>query len=448
MAHDRKWAGRARAAVAALLVATLVAGCGSPFGDDDEKITLRLGTQMTAAELASFEEGLEKIREEHPEWEIILEQTPQEAYQEKLNTYIASNTLPDVVQLGIQHAQQAITQGVVLDLGDLIDDEDFNTDDFWPGSLEGYQRDGRLYGIPISASPNVLFYNKTMFDAAGLPYPTDDWTFDDLKEAAVQLTLDANGRNAADPAFDPDAVVQWGLNAAPAHLYSASYLRPFGADPCVNPACTEMRWSAPEVLDAMAWWVDLSANKHAAPYDPYSGNQTGVPGDPFVAGLAAMGFSGYFLVGQLNAVGTIDYDIVQPPIGPAGVRSTEFSVHGFGIAKNTKHPEEAFELLRILTSAAFTTEYWAKPGHGVPAAKSGAQAILNPDAPPENEQAIVKAMEYGAAFKPFSEGGFESYLKTVEIFTSVYKGETPLAEGMAEVDAIVAETLVRNPGGP
>lgn len=426
-----------------------LAACGSPFGDDDDaQVTLRLGTQMTAAELESFEQGIASIREKHPEWNIVLEQTPQDGFQEKFNTQIASNTVPDVIQLGIQHAQQGISQGVLLDLDDLIEDENFDTEDYWPGSLEGYERDGNLFGIPISASPNVLFYNKSMFDAAGVPYPTDDWTFDDLRAAAIQLTLDGAGKNAADSDFDAQNVVQWGLNAAPAHLYSAAYLRPFGGDPCVNPACTEMAWSAPAVLDAMSWWVDLTANDHAAPYDPYSGNQTGVPGDPFLAGLAAMGFSGYFMVGQLNAGGAFDYDIVQPPLGPAGIRSTEFSVQGFGIAKNSEHPEEAFELLQEITSAEFTAQYWTQPGHGVPAAKSGADAVLNPDAAPDNEQAIIDAMQYGSAFKPFSEGGFESYIKTVDIFVSVYKGETPLAEGMQQVDAIVAETLVRDPAGP
>lgn len=443
------WSRPVRAGVATLMLATLLAGCGSPFGDDDEEqVTLRLGTQMTAAELASFEEGLAQVREDHPEWNIVLEQTPQDAFPEKFNTQIASNTLPDIIQVGIQHAQQGISQGVLLDLSSLIEDEDVDTDDYWAGSLEGYLRDGVVYGIPLSASPNVLFYNKAMFDAAGVAYPTDDWTFDDLKAAAIQLTLDSNGATPADAAFDPENVVQWGLNAAPAHLYSSAYLRPFGGDPCLNSACTEMSFASPAVQEAMSWWVDLVANNHAAPYDPYSGNQTGVPGDPFVAGLAAMGFSGYFLVGQLNATGTIDYDIVQPPIGPAGVRSTEFSVHGFSIARNSEHAEEAFELLRVLTSSEFTSEYWAKPGHGVPAVKSGAESVLNPDAAPDNEQAIIDAMAYGAAFKPFSEGGFESYIKTVDIFTSVFKGETPLAEGMAEVDAIVAETLVREPAGP
>ncbi|RIK40236.1 MAG: hypothetical protein DCC58_14160 [Chloroflexi bacterium] len=439
----------ASVAVVLLLLLTMLAGCASPFGgDEEERITLRLGTQMTAAELESFEQGLAKIREEHPEWDIQLEQTPQEGFVEKFNAQIASNTLPDIIQVGIPHAQQGIRQGVLLDLTELIEDAGFDPTDFWPGALEGYEKDGRLYGIPLSASPNVLFYNKTIFDAENVDYPTDDWTFEDLRTAAIALTHDRNGNTPNDPGFDPDNVVQWGLNAAPAHLYSRAYFIPFGGDPCRNPACDEMSFSAPEVLEAMSWWVDLVANNHAAPYDPYSGNQTGVPGDPFVAGLAAMGFSGYFLVGQLNASGTIVYDIVQPPAGPTGVRATEFSVHGFGIAKNTKHPEAAFELLRILTSAEFTSEYWAKPGHGVPAAKSGAQAVLNPRFQPDNEQAIIDAMAYGSAFKPFVEGALESWLATVDIFISVFKGETPLAEGMAEADRIIAETMVRANSGP
>jgi multiple sugar transport system substrate-binding protein len=350
-----------------LLLGTLLAGCGSPLGDDDdEQVTLRLGVQMTAPELASFEEGLAQIREDHPEWNIVLEQTPQEGFQEKFNSQIASSTLPDVIQLGISHAQQGAGQGALLDLTDLIESEDFNTDDFWAGALDPYLSDGNLYGIPFSASPDVLFYNTAMFDAAGLPYPTDEWTFEDVKAAAVKLTLDENGNSADSPDFDPDAVVQWGFNTAPAHVFSRNvFLLPFGGDPCVNERCDEMAFAAQPVVDAMSWWVDLVAVKHAAPYDPYSGNQTGVPGDPFIAGLAAMGMNGYFAVGQLNAVGTLQYDIVQPPMGPDGQRSTALSISGYGIAANSAQPEAAFELVQELTSADFVASYWAEDGHGV-----------------------------------------------------------------------------------
>jgi ABC-type glycerol-3-phosphate transport system substrate-binding protein len=50
----------------------------------------------------------------------------------------------------------------------------------------------------------LVFYNKAMFDAAGLAYPTDNWTFEDMRQAAIQLTLDANGRNPTDLDFAPD----------------------------------------------------------------------------------------------------------------------------------------------------------------------------------------------------------------------------------------------------
>jgi len=161
-----------------------------------------------------------------------------------------------------------------------------------------------------------------------------------------------------------------------------------------------------------------------------------------------MGYNGFFAVGQLNATGTIDYDIVQPPAGPDGTRAATLSVTGMGIAKNSKVQTEAFKLLQVLTGADFTSTYWAKPGNGVPAAKAGADSIVNPDIPPTNEQAIIASMDYAETFKPYTEGAFDAYGQTVEIFVAVLKGETPVADGMAQVDTIVADTVVHAPSGP
>ena len=83
-----------------------------------------------------------------------------------------------------------------------------------------------------------------------------------------------------------------------------------------------MTFTSPETLQAADWWATLVNEDHAALYDPYGGSQTGVPGDPFIAGKAAMGYNGFFAVGQLNEAGGIDYDVVQPLIGIDGQRYT------------------------------------------------------------------------------------------------------------------------------
>jgi multiple sugar transport system substrate-binding protein len=427
------------------VTATTGSSEASPEGSsDDEEVTLRLGVSMTPAELESFEAGLDAIRAEHPNWTIELEQTPQDGIIERMNTQIAGDDLPDVVMVQGLMAQQWIRQDVFIDLTDLAGGADFNVDDFWAGAVDQFRYDDGLYGIPNTVAPDVVYLNIGMFEAAGVELPTDDWTFDDLRELAIQLTLDSEGRNPSDPDFDPDSVTQWGFNVTPNNIWSRHYLLPFGADPCVNEDCTEVNFADPDVVETMEWWASLSRDDYAAPYDPYSGNQTGVPGDPFSAGLAAMGYNGFFLVGQLNATSAFEYDIVQPPMGPDGTRATTLSTNGWTIPATTENPEAAWALINELTSPEFLEAYWATPGHAVPARQSAADAILNPDAAPANQQAILAALDYAQVFRPFTASAFEAYGATTELFVATMKGDLTVEEGMTQIDEAANAVLMKD----
>lgn len=399
---------------------------------------------MTPAELETFEAGLDRIREAHPNWNISLEQTPQESVVERINTQIAGDQLPDVVQIQGLFAQPWIRQDVFLDITTRADVAGFDVDDFYAGARDQFEFNGQLYAIPNVVAPDVVYYNKAMFDAAGVPYPTDDWTFEDMREIAISLTLDSNGNTPIDPEFVPESIVQWGLNVVPNQLWGRHFYLPFGADPCLNDDCTEVSYTSPEMQEVMGWWASLASEDHAAPFDPYSGNQTGVPGDPFAAGLAAMGYNGFFLVGQLAATGGMDYDIVQPPVGPAGTRATSLSTHGWAIPTTTEHPDEAWELIRALTDPDFLAEFWAEPGHGVPARQSAAEAILNPEDPPANQQAIIASLDYAQVFVPNTASAFEAYGSTSDLFIELMRGDVTLDEGLARIEEALNEVLAKD----
>ncbi len=190
----------------------------------EEPVTLRLGVSMTPAELDTFEAGLDTIRERHPNWDIQLEQTPQDGIVEKTNTQIASGDLPDVVQVQGLFAQPWINQGAFASLADYASNPEFNVDDFYAAALDQFTYDGALYGIPNIVAPDLVFLNLDMFEAAGVDLPTNDWTMDDLKALALELTLDGDGRNANDPDFDSSNVVQWGLSVTPNNIWTRHYL--------------------------------------------------------------------------------------------------------------------------------------------------------------------------------------------------------------------------------
>ena len=384
------------------------------------------------------------IDEAHPEWTIVLETVPQANLVEKINTQLAGDDLPDLVRVQGLLVQQWLRQGAFIDLEEMIAKNKLDLSDFYNGPLEQFRWNDHLYGLPDTAAPDVLFYNKAMFDAAGLAYPDDTWTFEDMRKAAILLTLDDQGRHPGEADFDPAAIVQWGWNGALTNHWQRHMVQPLGGDFCANQDCTMMNFTTPETVKAVTWWATLANQDFAAPYDPYSGGQTGVPGDPFIAGKAAMGYNGFFAVGQLNETGEVDYDLAQPLLGADGKRYTPLSTNGYVISAKSKHPEAAWALMQALLSTEFLQKNWGEPGHSVPARRSAARSAINPSHAPANQEAIIAAMEYGRVFMPYTSSAFEVFGKTSDLIVKMMKGEAPVEETLKQIEQLANETLARD----
>ncbi|MBN1439620.1 MAG: extracellular solute-binding protein [Anaerolineales bacterium] len=138
---------------------------------------------------------------------------------EVLQSEIASGDPPDIVgPMGVDRLWGM--ENAWLDLDPLVAETGYDLSDFHPALIDTLRSPGRgLEALPIVEFPSALFYNKALFDAAGIPYPPHSWesdyqgkpwTFDALRRIGMQMTLDASGRNAADPGFNPAETVQWG----------------------------------------------------------------------------------------------------------------------------------------------------------------------------------------------------------------------------------------------
>lgn len=417
----------------------LLAACSG--SSPDEPVKLRLGVSLTPQELTSFEAALADVKEAHPEWTIELEITPQQGVIEKVTTQLAANDLPDVFRAQGLQVQQWIRQGAFLPVDSYIAESDLNLNDFYSGPLDQFRWQDQLWGLPDTAAPDIVFYNKDLFDAAGITYPTDDWTFEDMREAAILLTLDENGFNPTDSGFDSEKIIQWGWNGSLTFFWQRHMVRPFGADFCANPDCTLMNFTAPETVAALDWWARLTHEDFATLYDPYGGSQTGIPGDPFISGKAAMGFNGFFAIGQLNDAANINYDVVQPFLGANGERFTPLSTNGYVIAANSEHPEAAWALIEALTTAEFLSQTWGQPGHSVPAMRPAASSILNAEHAPANQSAILEAMEYGEVFKPYTSSAFAAYGATADLFIEAMRGDRPVNEIAPEIEQAANQAL-------
>src|SRR5438270_1941118 len=138
---------------------------------------------------------------------------------------IASTTPPDVVgPLGVGGAEAF--RGQWLDLTDLIAKNKVDLSVYGQGAVDFYKVAGQgQIGIPFAVYPSELYYQKDMFDEAGLSYPPQkygdkykmpdgtmvDWNYDTVRKIAMMLTVDANNKDATQPGFDPKHIVQYGF---------------------------------------------------------------------------------------------------------------------------------------------------------------------------------------------------------------------------------------------
>ena len=120
------------------------------------------------------------------EYEASHVYVPFADYEKQLTLGIASGELPDLVILDGCSMASFIQLGLFGD----ISDADINWDEYMEGPMESTMLDGKHYGIPFATNCTALFYNKDMFDAAGIDYPDENTTWDEFHEMAKALTKD------------------------------------------------------------------------------------------------------------------------------------------------------------------------------------------------------------------------------------------------------------------
>jgi multiple sugar transport system substrate-binding protein len=191
---------RAVGALATSATLVALAGCsGSPEGpttvDPDAKVTIEVWSGQSD-EAETVIEGLaDEFEKDHPN--VTINMSPgassTDDLLQKLSAGFAGNQYPDMSYAYGSWAGQLEASGRTLDISDEVKKPEVKWDEFTAAARATAQPTGnKVIGFPAVVDNVGLLYNKTLFDAAGVAYPTDDWTWDDFRAAAKQLTDPAN----------------------------------------------------------------------------------------------------------------------------------------------------------------------------------------------------------------------------------------------------------------
>ena len=262
-----------------------------------------------------------------------------EPYWDKLQTLLAGGAAPDVFAMDGPLFPDYAGRDVLLDLSSYIQAESYPLSSLADLAVKDFATsDGRQMGLPRDLNVIALFYNKKMFDAAGIPYPDDSWDWNKLIEVGKKLTLDKNKDGKID---------QWGLYTETTDMenYWSSLVWQNGGDILAPDGKTTVL-DSPGATGGLQFLQDLIW-KHKVVPDPALFAETG---DAFEQGKAAMEINGSWLVATDEAAG-LSFGIAPIPAGPAG-RVTSINPTGAVVYKGTKSPDAAWVFVKYLASPA------------------------------------------------------------------------------------------------
>ena len=163
-------------------------------------------------------------------------------------TWAAANTLPDIIYVHGRYAFPWNHEGILIPINDFIDkDAAFNVKGIWEEALRLYSYNGKQYEIPYDHGPVILGYNKDLFDAAKMDYPSETWTMDDYAQAAKKLTK---------------GDTQWGYEGyydtivGLGNEQGIALVGPWGGE-VFNDTEDKIVLDSPESTAALKWWTDL-----------------------------------------------------------------------------------------------------------------------------------------------------------------------------------------------
>lgn len=360
----------------------------------------------------------------YPDIEIDLQITPWGEYWTKLEASATSGNMADIITMHTNVIAKYVNGDKLAELEDLKEyDETFDYANYPEGVTKLYTFNDTHYGVPKDKDCVVLVYNKEIFDNAGVAYPTADWKWADLEEAAKQLTDKEKGIYGF-AAYNHDQEA-WG-----------NFLYANGGS-IIDEASNTSGLSNPKSIEAMEWYMNMNAN-----YSPSNEMMAEVNYiELFATGNVAMQTFGNWELSYFtdNEIVKDKMAIVELPAGPDGIKATQMNGLALSIPKDCKNMDAAKKFVAYAGSRQGMLDSINGPAipafNGVDADWAAAHRDLY------DTDAILGSLEYGVQFV-----GTESKTQWAEVMNNyvakIFNGEMQVSDAFTqaagEIDAILA----------
>lgn len=296
------------------------------------------------SELKAYQAVVDAFESVHPEIEVLVDYTPSQGdYYRKIASDFAAGAPPDVFLTNYRKFGPYAAAGGLAPIQSYMETStEISEADYYGYALDAFRYGdaGDLYCLPQNISSLNVYFNKDLFEAAGVPFPTDDWTWDEFIAAAQALTRDSDGDGMTD---------QFGVLVDPSMYRMVSFIWGAGGevvDDLAHP--TRLTIDTPAAQAGLEKFISLGIDGYnVVPPEEEVAAEADL--DRFVRGGAGMYIQSRRPVPTLREIGGFDWDIVSLPIieQPATVLHSD----GFCLTAKAEHPDAAWTFIEFAGSA-------------------------------------------------------------------------------------------------
>jgi multiple sugar transport system substrate-binding protein len=353
-----------------------------------QKVTLTWAFWGSPQETATHQKVADAFMAKYPQYSIKIMSAEWGDYHTKMDALFAGGKpedLPDV--MFVAYPTKYATLGALEPLDAYIARDKYDVSIYWPNVLERATINGKIYGFPRDLGIDLLYYNKKIFTAAGVAFPTDKWTWDDFLAAAEKLTVkDASGR-----------VTRYALGMEEGKYWHwpgqmGGGIVDDAANSYRNPS--KCMLDTPESKAGIEFMNTLYRKGYLMPHADMQaqGGDKGV----FVADQVAMIIQNLSRVSQFTQAGK-EFDVAPLPLPKGGQRSTAAGGALWSITAKSLHKDAAWEFVKFLQAPDGGQAIYAASGEILPATRPTVQSDAFRKAVPVNVNSITTEAE-GASF--------------------------------------------------
>ncbi len=370
-----------------LVLALALAGCGAAASTPTPALpepsgAVRLMAFGDPQEQQAYTDLLTAFMAKYPQVQATLEFVPYpNQYRAQMDQNFGAGTPADVLIINYRRSIDFAAQGLLAPLTSYIaQTPSLDTAAFFPQALAAFQY-GEQYCLPQSISPLLIYYNKALFAAAGLPEPTAGWRWDDFLQAARTLTSDS----------DDDGIIdQYGLGTEAALYRVLPFIWSSGGEIVDAPTKpTRLTFDNPQTRAALEWFIALQQTWHVTP-NPVQ-EQLEPHESRFVHGRLGMFMNSYRGVASYRQIADLDWDVVPLPVSQraASILHSE----GYCMAQASSNKLAAWALIAFASSPA-GQRIVAEGGRTIPALRAEAERLLSAPTtePPQHLRAFLDSI--------------------------------------------------------